>query len=235
MMSQPLGGVRTAMRATVLIASLIAIGARPAGGQESAGVVGQLTDHGGGVLPGVTVTVTGPALQVPSMVAVTDSRGEYRITPLPIGTYVVEYSLSGFATVRREGVRLTVGFTAKLDIVLEVGGIAETVTVAGGSPVIDVVSTATTTQITRETIELLPSSRNSTISLLAQAPAMSEERASMRSPNIACSVKGANPMRSSKASGQAAAPGPTGTTCRLKRPRSAPSARRPTCPLAACR
>jgi Carboxypeptidase regulatory-like domain len=55
-----------------------------------------VTDESGAVLPGVTVTVTSPSLQVPSMTSVTDAKGEFRITPLPIGTYMVEYSLSGF-------------------------------------------------------------------------------------------------------------------------------------------
>jgi hypothetical protein len=139
-------------------------------GQESAGIIGQVTDESGAVLPGVTVTATSPALQVPSVVSVTDERGDYRITPLPIGTYNVEYTLSGFQTVRREGVRLTVGFTARIDIPLKVGSLEETITVSGAAPVVDTQSTAATTQFTRETIELLPTSRNGIVSLLAQAP-----------------------------------------------------------------
>jgi hypothetical protein len=139
-------------------------------GQEAAGIIGQVTDESGAVLPGVTVTVTGPALQIPSVVAVSDQRGEYRLVPLPIGTYTVEYTLPGFQTVRREGIRLTVGFTAKIDIGLKVGSLAETITVSGATPVVDVRSTTATTQLTRETIELLPSSRNGIVSILAQAP-----------------------------------------------------------------
>jgi hypothetical protein len=138
--------------------------------QEEAGIVGIVTDEIGGVLPGVTVTVTGPSLQVPSVAVVSDARGEYRIAPLPIGTYTVSYTLSGFQTVRREGIRLTVGFTAKVDVALKVGSLEETVTVSGVSPVVDTRSTTTTTQLTKETIELLPSSRNGIVSILAQAP-----------------------------------------------------------------
>jgi hypothetical protein len=137
---------------------------------QDAEITGRITDESGAVLPGVTVTATSPALQVPSMVAVTDARGDYRVTPLPIGTYVVEYTLSGFQTMRHEGVRLTVGFSAQLDIQLKVGSLEETITVSGVSPVVDTKSTAATTQFTRETIELLPTSRNGIVSLLAQAP-----------------------------------------------------------------
>jgi hypothetical protein len=152
-----------------LVAAVLLI-ASSASAQQDAGILGIVTDESGAILPGVTVTVTGPALQVPSVAAVTDSRGEYRMTPLPIGTYTVEYALQGFAAVKREGIRLTVGFTAKVDVQLKVGSLEETITVSGASPVVDTHSTTTTTQLTRETIELLPSSRNGVVSLLAQAP-----------------------------------------------------------------
>src|SRR5262245_12901118 len=138
--------------------------------QQDAGIIGVVTDESGAVLPGVTVTVTGPALQVPSMSDVTDARGEFRITPLPIGIFNVEYTLQGFSSVKREGIRLTVGFTAKVDVQMKVGALEETITVSGQSPVVDTQSTAATTQFTRETIELIPTSRNGIVSLLAQAP-----------------------------------------------------------------
>src|SRR5688572_3363536 len=97
----------------VLLGQLPFLVANAAGQQSaSASIYGLVTDASGGVLPGVTVTVTSPALQVPSMSAVTTAEGEYRVTPLPIGTYRVEYMLQGFQTVRREDIRLTAGFAA---------------------------------------------------------------------------------------------------------------------------
>jgi carboxypeptidase family protein len=152
----------------VLFAALLIAG--PAAGQQQAGIIGQVTDEAGLIMPGVTVTATGPALQVPSVAGVTDERGEYRLTPLPIGTYTIEYALTGFQMVRREGVRLTVGFTARIDVSLKVGALEETITVSGAAPVVDTTSTTATTQLTRETIELLPSSRNGIVSILMQAP-----------------------------------------------------------------
>src|ERR1041384_7755814 len=86
--------------------------------QQEASIIGQVKDESGAILPGVTVTVTSPALQVREMTDVTNAQGEYRLTPLPIGTYTVIYTLQGFQTIRREEVRLTVGFTARLDIAL---------------------------------------------------------------------------------------------------------------------
>jgi len=138
--------------------------------QQAAGIIGRVTDESSAIMPGVTVTATSPALQVPSVTGVTDANGEYRLTPLPIGTYTVEYTLSGFQTVKREGIRLTVGFTARVDTQLQVGSLQESITVSGASPVVDTTSTTATTQFTRESIELLPSSRNGVVSLLAQAP-----------------------------------------------------------------
>ena len=99
--------------------------------QQEAGIVGAVTDPSGAILPGVTVTATSPALQLPSVTTVTDARGEYRLTPLPIGTFAVEFTLSGFQSVRREGIILTASFVAKIDMQLKLGAIAETVTVSG--------------------------------------------------------------------------------------------------------
>jgi Carboxypeptidase regulatory-like domain len=56
-------------------------------GQEAAGIVGQVRDESGAVLPGVTVSAKSPSLQVSEVSAVTDGNGEYRLTPLPIGTF----------------------------------------------------------------------------------------------------------------------------------------------------
>jgi hypothetical protein len=141
-----------------------------AGQTEEAGVLGQVTDETGAVVPGVTVTASSPALQTREVSSVTNERGEYRLSPLPIGTYDVTYTLSGFQSIKREGVRLTVGFIAKLDVSLKVGSLEETVTVASASPLVDTTSTATRTELTRERLELVPSSRSGLISLMALAP-----------------------------------------------------------------
>ena len=70
--------------ATVLTVVGIALGMAPSAlGQQAAGIIGQVTDESGAVLPGVTVTATSPALQVPSVVSVTDERGEYRLYAAP--------------------------------------------------------------------------------------------------------------------------------------------------------
>ena len=136
----------------------------------TATINGQVTDESGAVLPGATVTTTSPALQVPQVTTVSDAEGRYRLTPLPIGTYIVTFELSGFRTVRREDIRLTAGFTARVDAALSVGALEETITVSGASPLVDTASTANSTQLTRETLELLPTSRSSYSAILMQTP-----------------------------------------------------------------
>jgi hypothetical protein len=155
----------------VVIFSLVALSGSPAAGQGSAGsIIGQVTDQSGAVLPGVTVTATSPALQVPQITDVTNELGEYRLAPLPIGVYELAFDLSGFRPAQRQDVRLTVGFTAKIDVALGLATVAETVTVSGAAPVVDVAATSGSTLLTREMIDLTPTSRNGVMSLLTLAP-----------------------------------------------------------------
>jgi carboxypeptidase family protein len=151
---------------------LISASAVTAAAQDitSASIIGQVKDESGAVLPGVTVTATSPALQVPAVTAVTDTQGEYRLTPLPFGTYQVEYALSGFTTIKNDTVRLTAGFVAKLDVVMKVGTVTETVTVTGAGPVVDVTATKTTTVLTSEHLAVVPTSGFSFVSLVSEAP-----------------------------------------------------------------
>ena len=147
--------------------------ASPAKAQATmAGVVGVVADSSGAVLPGVSVTATGPALLVPQVNTVTNERGEYRLSPLPIGTYTITYELPGFQTVKREGVRLAVGFVATLDQAMSIGTVAETVTVSGASPLVDVTNPATSVDMSSEALEILPTTRDGLKAFMAQVPGM---------------------------------------------------------------
>src|SRR5687768_9453786 len=77
-------------------------------------VAGNIVDESGAVLPGVTVNVSGPNLQVPVVSAVSGERGEYQVLDLPPGTFRVSYELPGFATMVREGIVLNAGFQARV-------------------------------------------------------------------------------------------------------------------------
>jgi len=120
----------------------------------TATINGQVTDESGGVLPGATVTATSPALQVPQVTTVSDAGGRYRLTPLPIGTYIVTFELAGFRSVRREDIRLTAGFTARVDAALSVGALEETVTVSGASPLVDTASPSSPARLRRSSPSL---------------------------------------------------------------------------------
>ena len=171
-MSHGPASVRRRLFGTLLaLASPLVLIPTPAAGQDvQASIIGEVADNSGGVLPGVTVTASSPALLTRQVAAVTNERGEYRLTLLPIGTYTVQYELAGFQTVRREGIRLTAGFTAKLDVVLSVGAVSETITVSGSAPIVDVTSSTNTTHLTKEAFDLIPTSRSGLQSVLVMAP-----------------------------------------------------------------
>src|SRR5688572_13789839 len=106
----------------------------------NATIAGVVRDSSGGVLPGVTVEVSSPALIEKVRSDVTDSNGQYRVTNLPPGTYTVRFSLAGFSSNVQEGLALTTGFTATISPDLRVGALQETVTVTGDTPVVDIES-----------------------------------------------------------------------------------------------
>src|SRR5689334_6111057 len=112
----------------------------PAAAFAQASITGVVKDPSGAVLPGVTVEVSSPELIERSRNATTDEGGRYRIVDLRPGTYTVTFSLQGFSALRREGVALQGAAVATVDAEMKVGGLQETVTVTGESPIVDVQS-----------------------------------------------------------------------------------------------
>lgn len=120
---------------------------------------GRVADDTGGALPGVTVTATSPALLAPKT-DVTDAEGNYRLPDMPIGEYRLTYELAGFQQLAREGIQLSVGFQATVNVVLQIGSVQETITVAGETPVVDVTSTTHAVVLQgKEIADRLPGSR----------------------------------------------------------------------------
>ena len=117
------------------------------------GIAGQVTDNTGGVLPGVTVEATSPALIEGSRTVVTDGQGRYSIVNLRPGPYTMTFTLIGFGTSLREGIDLPAEFTAQIDAVLAVGALEETVTVSGEAPVVDVQTAARIQVLSREVLD----------------------------------------------------------------------------------
>ena len=123
------------------------------------GLAGVVRDTTGAVLPGATVEAASSALIEGVRVVVTDSQGRYRIIELRPGIYSVTFTLPGFNTTRREGIELTTGFTATVNADLVTGGIEETVTVTGASPLVDVQNVRTQNVLDREVLESLPTAK----------------------------------------------------------------------------
>jgi carboxypeptidase family protein len=134
--------------------------ALPVSAVAQSAIAGVVKDTSGAVLPGVTVEASSPALIEKSRTVVTDAQGQYKVVDLRPGTYSVTFTLPGFSTVKRDGIELTSDFTASVNVDMRVGGVEETITVSGGSPVVDVQTTERRDVLTRDVLDVLPTGRN---------------------------------------------------------------------------
>ena len=122
-------------------------------------ISGRVTDNTGGILPGVTAELTGQALIEGARVVVTDGAGQYSVINLRPGEYTVTFTLPGFSVVVRDQLTLPADFAMTVNVELVVGGIEESITVSGESPIVDVQQAARTQVLTRDVVDSLPLSR----------------------------------------------------------------------------
>jgi len=166
----------TAWQRFVLCAVVIAaapIGAAAAQSVSSATIEGTVKDESGSVLPGVTITATSEQLQVGQLVQVSDTAGAYKFVDLPAGTYRIRAELQGFSAAIHDDLRVTVGFTARVDLILKVGALEETITVSGQSPVVDVTNTTASVAFTKEVLDAIPRGRDLQ-NIFAMAPGVTQ-------------------------------------------------------------
>ena len=133
----------TARRAFLGVATVVSL-VLPvlAYGQTSqSALAGVVRDTTGAVLPGVTVEAASPALIEKVRAVTTDSSGVYRIVDLRPGIYTITFTLPGFNTVRIANFELRADFTATVNADMNVGELAETISVTGEAPLVDVQST----------------------------------------------------------------------------------------------
>src|SRR4051812_31834961 len=149
--------MRALQRAAGLVALLCVV---PASAWAQTTLAGVVKDNSGAVLPGVTVEAASPALIEKVRTAITDGSGRYRIENLQPGTYTITFSLGGFSTVKRENQLLTGTGVTAVDAELRVGGVTETITVTGATPVVDIASTTREVTLDNETMRSLPSVRS---------------------------------------------------------------------------
>src|SRR5919201_2872366 len=149
------------LRGLVFVAVLALLGTPAAAqtGQNFGELVGKAVDEQGAVLPGVTVTLSGPAM-MGTQVAVTNDRGMYRFPAVPSGTYKITFELPGFSTLVREDIVVPVRQTVTVDAAMKVARVQETVTVTGESPVVDVENAKVGARLDHETLQSVPTSRS---------------------------------------------------------------------------
>jgi hypothetical protein len=131
----------------------------PVAAFAQASVSGTVKDASGAVLPGVTIEAASDVLIEKVRSATTDGNGRYQIVDLRPGTYTVSFTLTGFNTIKREGVTLAGTSNTVVDADLKVGAVAETITVTGEAPLVDTTSTKRESVLDHDTVQNLPSSR----------------------------------------------------------------------------
>jgi len=161
------------MRTCFLLIGLLLALAAPAYAQN-AQIVGTVKDATGGVVPGATVTAkngdTGFARS-----AVTEANGEYRLPSLPPGRYSVTTELTGFSTETRPDIVLIIEQTAIINFTLKTAALAETVTVTGESPIVDVTRSDVSTAVSTQQIQDLPVASRRWIDLAMLTPGTSQD------------------------------------------------------------
>ena len=154
----------------VLAVAAVAFMATSARAQVTGSIAGTVRDTSGAVLPGVTVTVKGAALQRQSVSVTSGTDGVYRVPLLPPGVYEVVLELSGFAAQTRRNVEVAVNQQTTLDVSMPVAGVTEAVTVAGASPIIQVARSDVTQTVSQRTIDALPLNGRNFTDLVALVP-----------------------------------------------------------------
>ncbi|HMD34791.1 MAG TPA: carboxypeptidase-like regulatory domain-containing protein, partial [Vicinamibacterales bacterium] len=152
---------RSIFRAFATAAAILAFGLAPAAaqtGQTFGEIVGKISDAQGGILPGVTVSLSGPAV-MGTQTATTNESGRYRFPAVPTGTYQLKYELAGFAPLVREGIIVQVRQTVSVDAEMKLASLQETVTVSGSSPTVDVENTKVGARLDHEILQAVPTSR----------------------------------------------------------------------------
>lgn len=133
-------------------------------------IIGVVRDESGAVLPGVTATLTSPAMPGGPATDTTNAQGEYRFTGLAPGTYALTASLTGFSTYQEADLRVLVGGTTERNVALKVAALAENITVSGESPVVDTRKAGITNNLASEQLEVAAFERYGVQGYMAMLP-----------------------------------------------------------------
>src|SRR5918911_139684 len=157
-----------------IVAMLIAVAvAVPAFAQVQTGsILVKAVDEQGAAMPGVTITISSPALVSGTMTGITDAGGVYRFPSLVPGTYAVKMELSGFQTINRENIVVLVGQTTPVDFSMKVASLAENITVTGASPTVDTTSANVNVNLSEQLIQSTPGGRDIWALVEAKVPGL---------------------------------------------------------------
>jgi len=148
---------------------LVAIASSAAAQVAAGSITGVVTDQAHATVPGATVTVTNVATNIQRVVTSTTD-GVYTAPGLAPGTYRIDVELQGFKPLRREGVSLATGQTARIDLEISVGSLAELVTVVANAPMVRAESASLGAVVDHEAVVQLPLNGRTFISLASLAP-----------------------------------------------------------------
>src|SRR4051812_2593031 len=150
--------MRIFVRSVWTVVSLVVVMA-PSLAFAQASIAGTVKDPSGAVLPGATVEAASPTLIEKVRTAVTDGSGQYKIENLRPGMYSVTFALTGFSTVKRDGIELAGSFSATVNAEMKIGSVEETITVSGESPIVDVQSGNRQKTLSQDVLTGLPTGR----------------------------------------------------------------------------
>jgi hypothetical protein len=167
------------------LALCLALGGTAFAQRTTGTLVGTVTDQTGAVVPGVTVVLQGEAI-MGTQDMVTNDQGFYRFPALPPGSYTLTFTMAGFNTLKREGVRLSLGATVEENVSLALGQTrGEEVTVTGEGSVVDTQTNQVSTNYDKDWVRNAPVPRFTFFDLINAAPGVnSSATGSSRSTSL---------------------------------------------------
>jgi hypothetical protein len=167
--------VRRIMRKQILMVAFLLAAGIDASAQDFTGsIYGRIVDPTNAVLPGVSITVEGAAIQG-KRTALSEANGSYRVLYLPQGEYRVTYQKVGFKKIVYEGAKVEIDKTVTINVTMQLAEIEATVVVSGSSPIVDVRNATVGTNFGEAMLRDIPNQRD-LMALLAQTPGITLPR-----------------------------------------------------------
>jgi hypothetical protein len=162
---------------TLLLATFFVASVGLAQTMGTGNINGTVTDPDGVTLPGITVILKSPALVLPQLTTVTNASGIYRFLGLAPGTYELTFMLEGMNTLVRQGINVSAGKTATVDVGMTLKSLEESVIVSGKAPTIDRQTTTGVASVNIEALKLIPTPNRSAMDYFNLTPGVDSQTA----------------------------------------------------------